>query len=66
MHSVNKKHRNLLAVAGIDTSQDSKEVHPIVSVMAIRLNVINQRNKVLPLCMNCNFQLLTEEAIQLV
>ena len=27
-HSVNKDHRNLLAVAGIDTSQDSKEVHP--------------------------------------
>ena len=27
-HSVNEEHRNLLAVAGIDTSQDSKEVHP--------------------------------------
>ena len=27
-HSVNKDHRNLLAVAGIDTNQDSKEVHP--------------------------------------
>ena len=27
-HSVNKGHRNLLAVAGIDTSQVSKEVPP--------------------------------------
>ena len=27
-HSVNKDHRNLLAVADIDTNQDSKEVHP--------------------------------------
>ena len=27
-HSVKKEHRNLLAVVGIDISQDSKEVHP--------------------------------------
>ena len=27
-HSVKKEHKNLLAVAGINTSQDSKEVHP--------------------------------------
>ena len=33
-HSVNKEQRNLLAAAGIDTSQDSKEVHPNVSAMA--------------------------------
>ena len=33
-HSVNEEHRNLLAVAGIDTSQDSKEVHPSSFAMA--------------------------------
>ena len=27
-HSVKKEHKNLLAVAGINASQDSKEVHP--------------------------------------
>ena len=27
-HSVKKEHKNLLAVAGINTNQDSKEVHP--------------------------------------
>ena len=29
-HSVKKEHKNLLAVVGINTSQDSKEVHPNV------------------------------------
>jgi len=27
-YSVNSEHSNLLAAAGIDTSQDSKDVHP--------------------------------------
>ena len=27
-HSVKKEHKNLLAVVSINTSQDSKEVHP--------------------------------------